>query len=149
MNNQKQDAYLKEWQSLEERAEMMLPMIGRLYRDHNIVTTVYGRSLVHSTAIDILKAHRFARLILDTELSVRETFPVLEAMTRLDLAPARIDLGRLTVRYQTRGEEIAVEDFVRRELAAINTGRSQVLLPSRRISSSTASAASAACWPAS
>jgi glyceraldehyde 3-phosphate dehydrogenase len=127
MNNRKQDAYLKEWQSLEERAELMLPMIGRLYRDHNIVTTVYGRSLVHSTAIDILKAHRFARLVLDTELSVRETLPVLEAMTRLDLAPARIDLGRLTVRYQTWGEEIAVEDFVRRELAAINTGRSQVL----------------------
>ena len=127
MNNQKQDAYLKEWQSLEEYAELMLPMIGRLYRDHNIVTTVYGRSLVHSATIEILKAHRFARLILDNELSVRETFLILEAMTRLDLAPARIDLGRLTVRYQERGKGIAVEDFVRRELAAINTGRSQLL----------------------
>jgi glyceraldehyde 3-phosphate dehydrogenase len=133
MNDQKQEAYLKEWQSLEEIAELMLPLIGRLYRDHNIVTTVYGRSLVHSATIDILKAHRYARLILDNELSVRETFPILEAMTRLDLAPARIDLGRLTVRYQAQGEEMTVEDFVCRELAAINTGRSQILSEPRDI----------------
>lgn len=77
-------------------------LIGRLYRDNNIVTTVYGRSLVRSSTIEILKAHRFARLILDHELSVRDTFPILEAITRLDLAPARIDIGKLTVRYQSR-----------------------------------------------
>jgi len=133
MNNQKQELYLKEWRSQEEYAELMLPMIGRLYRDHNVVTTVYGRSLVHSATIDILKAHRFARLILDTELSVRETFPLLEAMTRLDLAPARLDLGRLTVRYQTLGEGMGVDDFIRRELAAINTGRSPILSEPRDI----------------
>ena len=123
MNNQKQELYLKEWQSQEEYAEQMLPMIGRLYRDNNVVTTVYGRSLVHSATIDILKAHRFARLILDTELSVRETFPLLEAMTRLDLAPARLDLGRLTVRYQAVGAGVGVDDFIRQELAAIITSR--------------------------
>ncbi len=133
MDNSKQDAYLKEWQSLEEYAELMLPMIGRLYREHNIVITVYGRSLVHSTTIDILKAHRFVRLILDDELSARETFPILKAISDLDLAPARIDLGRLTVRYQTRGGGMTVEEFVRRELAAINTGRSQVLSEPRDI----------------
>lgn len=54
--------------------------------------------VVHNTAIDILKAHCFARLVLNTELTVRETFPILEAITRLDLAPARIDLGKLTIR---------------------------------------------------
>ena len=127
MNNQKQTDYLKEWRVLEEYAEWMLPMIGRLYRDHNIVTTVHGRSLVHCATIDILKAHRFARLILDNELSVRDTFPILEAMTKLDLAPARIDIGKMTLRYQKRNEEIAVEDFVRQELATINTGRTPIL----------------------
>ena len=127
MNNRKQEVYLKDWQRHEEYAELMLPMIGRLYRDHNVVTTVYGRTLVHCATIDILKAHRFARLILDNELSVRETFPILEALTKLDLAPARIDLGKLTVRFQTEGNGVSVDDFVRRELAAVNTGRSPIL----------------------
>ena len=127
MNNQKQEVYLKDWQSHEEHAELMLPMIGRLYREHNVVTTIYGRSLVHSATIDILKAHRFARLILDNELTVRETFPILEAMSKLDLAPARIDLGKLTVRYQTQGNGESVDDFVHRELSDVNTGRSPIL----------------------
>ncbi|BCS53106.1 glyceraldehyde-3-phosphate dehydrogenase [Geobacter sp. SVR] len=127
MSNQKQEDYLKDWQGLEEHAELMLPLIGRLYRDHNIVTTVYGRSLVHSATIDIIKAHRFARQILDSELSVRETLPILEAIAKLDLAPARIDIGRLTVRYQALGGTMGVEEFVRQELAAVNTGRSPIL----------------------
>ena len=127
MINHKQVEHLKEWQGQEELAERMLPLVGKLYRDHNVVTNVYGRSLVHCATIDILKAHRFARLILDHELSVRDTFPVIEAMTRLPLAPARVDIGKLTVRYRTQGGGMDVDDFVRQELAAVNTGRSPVL----------------------
>jgi glyceraldehyde 3-phosphate dehydrogenase len=80
MNGSKQDTYLKEWQSQEATAERMLPVIGTLYRDKNVVTTVYGRSLVHSTAIDILKAHRFARHTVDNELAVADSWPLLEAI---------------------------------------------------------------------
>lgn len=122
----KQEAYLKEWQGHEELAEQMLPIIGRLYRDHNIVTTVYGKSLVNIPTIDILKAHRFARLILDGELTVQETFPILDAIGKMDLAPARIDLGRLAVRYQSQ-QGSSVADFLSRELASVNTGRTPLL----------------------
>src|ERR1039457_6644400 len=127
MNLAKQNNHLKEWQNHEACAERMLPIIGSLYRDHNIVTTVYGRSLVHCTAIDILKAHRFARQILDNELSATESFPLLEAISRMDLAPARIDLGKLTFNYLSQGGSLSVEDYLRRELAAINTGGSPIL----------------------
>ncbi|WP_136515023.1 glyceraldehyde-3-phosphate dehydrogenase [Geomonas edaphica] len=127
MKIEKQEAYLKEWQGHEELAERMLPIIGHLYRDNNIVTTVYGRSLVNSPTIEILKAHRFARQILDGELTVQETFPVLEAASRLDLAPARIDLGRLAVRYQSLQGKVSVDDFVASELASVNTGRTSIL----------------------
>ncbi len=127
MNNQKQETYLKEWQCLEDFAEQMLPQVGRLYRENNVVTTVYGRSLVNCSAVDILKAHRFARLVLDTELSIRDTFPVLEAVARLDLASARIDIGKLTVRYMSATDGVSVDDFVRRELISVNTGRSAIL----------------------
>src|ERR1039457_3653631 len=127
MNTNKTETHLKEWQHQEELAERMLPMIGHLYRDNNIVTTVYGRSLVHNTVNDILKAHRFARLVLDGELSVRETFPLLEAISTLNLAPARIDLGTLTTMYQGSGKGRSVADFIQQELASIMTGRGPVL----------------------
>ena len=127
MKIEKQEAYLKEWQGHEELAERMLPIIGHLYRDNNVVTTVYGRSLVNSPTIEILKAHRFARQILDGELTVQETFPVLEAVSRLDVAPARIDLGRLAVRYQSLQGKVSLDDFVASELASVNTGRTSIL----------------------
>jgi glyceraldehyde 3-phosphate dehydrogenase len=127
MNNTKQVTHLKEWQCLEECAEQMLPVIGRLYRDSNIVPTVYGRSLVHKTTIDILKAHRFARLILEDELSVCKTLPILEGIAKLDLAPARIDIGKLTVNYEKVAGSTDLDSFLKNELAAINTGRSPIL----------------------
>ena len=126
MNQQKQDNYLQEWKEHETCAEQMLPIIGRLYRDHNIILTLYGRTLVHSTVIDILKAHRFARMILDTELTVLETFPLLEAMDKLDLAPGRVDLGKLTVQYLKLAGNLSADDFIKQELARINTGRGAV-----------------------
>ncbi|MCM0081113.1 glyceraldehyde-3-phosphate dehydrogenase [Geomonas sp. Red32] len=126
MKIQMQERHLKEWQGQEEIAERMLPIIGHLYRDNNIVTTVFGRTLGNSPTIDLLKAHRFARLILDSDLTVADTFPILEAMGRLDLAPARIDIGRLAVRYQAQ-QGVSVDDFVRQELASVNTGRTPLL----------------------
>jgi glyceraldehyde 3-phosphate dehydrogenase len=127
MNGSKQDNYLKDWQAQEASAEQMLPVIGSLYRDKNIVTTVYGRSLVHATAIDILKAHRFARRTLDNELSVTDSMPLLEAINKLDLAPARIDLGKLTFNFFTESAGLSAEAYIRRELASVNTGVSPIL----------------------
>ncbi|MDO3379015.1 glyceraldehyde-3-phosphate dehydrogenase [Geoalkalibacter halelectricus] len=129
----KQDAYFKDFKEREALAERMLPLIGELYRDHGVVISVYGRSITRGTSIDILKAHRFARQILENELSVRETFPVLEAMSKLDLASSRVDLGKLTVRYLSQGMGVSVEQFVRQELGPINTGKASVLSEPRDV----------------
>jgi glyceraldehyde 3-phosphate dehydrogenase len=56
---------------------------------------------------------------------VLDTQPVLESMAKLDLAPARIDLGKLTVRF--RDSNMAVDSFLARELASVNTGRTPLL----------------------
>jgi len=133
MPTDKRERYFDDWKQREEIAEAMLPIIGRLYRDHGVVTTVYGRSLVHQSMIDILKAHRFARQILENELSVRDSFPILQAMESLELAPARIDIGKLTVRYQSQAPGQDVLDFVRQELGTVNTGQVSLLSEPRDV----------------
>lgn len=133
METQKQERYFKDWKKREEIAEKMIPIIGSLYREHGVVTTVYGRKLVNKSTIDILRAHRFARQILENEISVRDSFPVLEAVSKLELAPGRVDIGKLTVRYQSQAVELSVDDFVRQELAELNTGQSSVLTEPRDV----------------
>jgi glyceraldehyde 3-phosphate dehydrogenase len=131
MKQEKAEMHIKEWQRQEAVAEDMLPVIGRLYRENNVVLTVYGKSLVHATAIDILKAHRFARLILDGELTVLDTQPLLESIAGMDLAPARIDLGKLSVRF--RDSKLSVNTFIEKELASVNTGKTPILAEPRDV----------------
>ena len=40
MSQQKQENYLQEWKEHETCAEQMLPIIGRLYRDNNIILSL-------------------------------------------------------------------------------------------------------------
>lgn len=116
---QKPDQCLGEWIDREALAEAMIPLIGQLYRNNNVVTSIYGRGLINRSVIGILKAHRFARQIDDAELSVRDTFPILEALGKLELGAASVDLGRLAVKFKTEGNGRSVDEFVREELAEV------------------------------
>ena len=114
------------WKNREEIAEAMIPMIGKLYREKNVTVTVYSRALVNKSVIQILKAHRFVKQIEDAELSVVETFPVLQEVIRLDLGPSRIDIGKIAVEYKKDNRGLSIEEFVRAELeeAVSNNGGS-------------------------
>ena len=90
------------WKNREEIAEAMIPMIGRLHREKNVTTTVYSRSLVNKSVIQILKSHRFVKQVEDSELSVVDTFPILQEVAKSDLGPCRIDIGKLAVEYKKR-----------------------------------------------
>ena len=58
---QKPDQCLGEWIDREALAEAMIPLIGQLYRNNSVVTSIYGRGLINRSVIALLKAHRFAR----------------------------------------------------------------------------------------
>ena len=42
------DTQLDTWLQNEARAEAMVPMVGSLYRDRDVVVSIYGRNLVLS-----------------------------------------------------------------------------------------------------
>ncbi|AJE14830.1 glyceraldehyde-3-phosphate dehydrogenase [Stutzerimonas balearica] len=118
---QKPDQCLGEWIDREALAEAMIPLIGQLYRNNNVVTSIYGRGLINRSVIEILKAHRFARhrLADETELSVHDSFQVLKTMSEMNLGAASIDLGKMIAKYKEKGEGRGLEQFVRDELSAV------------------------------
>ncbi len=113
----KSTQHLQSWINREALAESMIPMIGKLYREHNVVTSVYGRPVINRSVIDLIKAHRFVRQLQGQPLDVSETYPVLEALSKLNLGPARIDIGKLATKYKNEGGKQEVADFVRSEVA--------------------------------
>lgn len=123
MNRPKPDDYFKDWKEREALSEAMIPMIGRLNRQKNVSIYMYGRSLVSRSVIDIMKAHRFVRQVESNELSEFESFPILEAICAMNLGPAHVDLGKITVSYMKEGgpmeQGISAADFVASELTAL------------------------------
>ena len=85
------DSCLDTWMGREALAEGMIPVIGRLYRENNVVTSIHGRSLINKSTMDILKAHRFARRISKDELLLEETAPLLNTLAQ---PAARLGLDR-------------------------------------------------------
>jgi glyceraldehyde 3-phosphate dehydrogenase len=133
MSTNKQEKYLKDWIAQDEIAEVMLPLIGRLYRDRGVNIEVYGQSLVNKSAIEILNAHRFAQQILESDLTVRDTSPVLKAIATMDLSPSRIDIGKLSVGHRNLAGKKSVADYVAEKLAPVNNGQGSLLSKPRDV----------------
>ena len=112
------DAVLESWIEREAMAEAMIPLIGRLYRNNNVLTSIHGRSLINQSVIAILKAHRFARQVDEVELPIEETLPLLQVLTTLQLGAASLDLARLNAGFKASAEQ-SLKAYLRRELADI------------------------------
>jgi glyceraldehyde 3-phosphate dehydrogenase len=121
MNQQLEQELLGSWQERQEFAEQMQPILGKLYRNRAIEISVYGRPLLGASAIDIIKAHRTVRLKEKQKLRLRESWPLLEALNEMELAPAHIDLGKLAYcyHYDPAYADISIEDYLSEQLKDI------------------------------
>jgi glyceraldehyde 3-phosphate dehydrogenase len=108
-----------DWKEREALAEAIIPMVGRLARERNVKCFCYDRSMVNQSVLDLMKIHRWVRQVEGNELSERETFPIIQAISALNVGPSHIDVGRLAINYydKNHGAGMSVDDYVRGELA--------------------------------
>jgi glyceraldehyde 3-phosphate dehydrogenase len=114
------DDYFPDWKEREALAEAMIPIIGRLYRK-NVVTYCYGRALYNQSVTQIMKTHRYVRQVAFNELSEFESYPILEALSQLDLGPSHIDIGKLATNYMAEAadSDLSPMAFCERECAEV------------------------------
>lgn len=117
--------HFDKWREQQSAAEQLIPLIGELYREHGVVIRIFGRRLQNHSAIEIIKAHRYAMQMVGEELDISKSLELVKDMTGMELAASRVDLGKLCHRYmQTGGDTKA---FLAEELAVINTGKESIL----------------------
>lgn len=122
MTDAHNDRTLQSWEERQEYAELMQPLIGRLYRTKGVEILVYGRSLLNGSTIDIIKTHRLVHHHEGEKLRLRESYPFLKALAEMNVSAARIDIGKLAFGYHFRNKAKdgeSVEDYMKRELAEI------------------------------
>lgn len=116
------DKHLQSWQERQELAEAMQPLLGQLFRQQGVEISVYGRPLLTATTIDIIKAHRNVRQYKGEKLRLRESFPLLKAISEMDIQHARVDLGKLAIAYKEQYDTdySMVEGFLKEQLAEVH-----------------------------
>jgi glyceraldehyde 3-phosphate dehydrogenase len=111
-----------DWKWREGLAELMVPIIGSLYRNGTNIL-IYGKSLVNESPVAIMKAHRFARQSDNNELSELETYPILKYIETLDLADCEIDVGEIAVKCpffeDIKNDDSNIGDYIDAELKSV------------------------------
>ena len=76
MSVEQHDQYLAEWESRQEIAESMIPIIGKMYRGSGVVLKIYGRTLINASPVSLLKLHRYVRQFEKVDLSIQYSVKV-------------------------------------------------------------------------
>lgn len=118
-----------DWNAQLELAEEMIPVIGRLHRRDGVVAGVHGRRLVNRSAIDIVRAHRFARHVDGAPLPLEESLAILRAFDVDRRGPASLDLGAFAARLRTDPDPDPERGAAAAIAAALRTAGAQGPLP--------------------
>ncbi|WP_353116112.1 glyceraldehyde-3-phosphate dehydrogenase [Microbacterium sp.] len=84
-----------EWTTKEELAERMIPLIGALRREHDVVTSLHGHRLLGLSATGLLEVHDRVAQLGHAELPLDRTLETLEGLHRLAPGASSIDVARL------------------------------------------------------
>jgi len=104
-----------DWKAREELAERMIPLIGGLNRDRDVVTSLHGHRLLGLSTTEILEVHERVAALGHDELALEDTLAVLEALREISPSAASLDLGRLSESVQ--GDVAGLTERLRVELA--------------------------------
>ncbi|MBY5945897.1 glyceraldehyde-3-phosphate dehydrogenase [Photobacterium rosenbergii] len=111
------EKYLLDWQTSQTNAESISPLLGQLYRQKGVEVLMFGKQIVNTSVIDIVKSHRLSRRYTGSELSPTQTLPLIQTLATLDLSPCRVDVGQLAHSYwSTNDDESNISDFLQTAL---------------------------------
>lgn len=93
------EAQLMDWVKLEKDAIELIHVIGTLWFDKSVELLMFRNQLVDRSASEILKLHEYAKDIVKKPITASDSIEIAGEMVKLDLAPSRIDLGKLTAEW--------------------------------------------------
>lgn len=87
----------------EKAATQFIKTISDLYLDKGIETVLFRNQLIDQRASEILNLHEYARKFVGQNITIEDTLPLLEELAILDVAPSRMDIGKLASEWLKEG----------------------------------------------
>lgn len=80
----------------EMAAAEFIKKVSELYLDKGIEMVLFRNQLIDTRVSEVLNLHEYARKFVGKNITVEDTLALLIELVQLDLAPARMDIGRIT-----------------------------------------------------
>ena len=112
--NTKNNVDLANWRKMEKAALELLTVVGELRFDKSVELILFRRSIYDSRPSEVLNDHLFAKNYVKKPITVYTTLEMAKGIARMNLAPSRIDLGKLNAEYLTsNGGYANVDEFLK------------------------------------
>lgn len=117
MSKQVYEKTLKTWIEDEKAALELIAVVGKLWFDKSIELIIFRNQMVDRSASELLQLHHYAREVVRHPLTVHDTLALAKAIYRNQLAPSRLDIGRIGVEWLDEKEGYADElEFISKKL---------------------------------
>jgi glyceraldehyde 3-phosphate dehydrogenase len=102
----------------KERAAVKLSShIGELLYDKGIELVLFRNHLTDITVSEILNLHEYAKNVVNKPITIENTAKLAEELLKMDLAPAKIDIGKLSNEWLEEGKSYqSMADFLSAKL---------------------------------
>ncbi len=107
------DAHVKR----ERAAVKLASKTGQLLYDQGVELVLFRNHLVNLTVSEIMNLHEYAENVVKKPVDVFSTSDLAEALLTIDLAPSKLDIGKLAYEYsQEKGNYSNEVDFLKDKL---------------------------------
>lgn len=108
---------LSDWIGHERAAIELIGIIGSLWFEKSVELVIFRNQLVDRSASEILNLHQYAKTMVKQPITVIDTLLLAKQIQRLELAPTRIDVGRLGAEWiQEKNNFESITEFVNSKL---------------------------------
>jgi glyceraldehyde 3-phosphate dehydrogenase len=112
----------------ERAAVKLASKSGQLLYDRGIELVLFRNHLVDTTISEILDLHDYAKKVVKKEIDVFTTADLAEALLTIDIAPAKLDIGKLASEWM-ENPQISKVDFLHSKLSGFSSSQASQIEP--------------------
>jgi len=118
--SEKLNAFIAE----EKAATNLINSVGNLLYNKGIELVLFRRHLIEKNVSEILRLHQYASNFVKKPINIFDSAKLAQILTTMDLAPSKIDIGKLTYEYNTESSKGVNEiDFLNDKIGFIKNSK--------------------------
>lgn len=125
------ESELKTWLDYEKAAVKFVKHISELYYDKGVETVIFRKPLIDQSATEVINHHSYARNVSQKpNITIYDSLAIAEAMSAMNLAPSRIDIGKLLVEWDNEKANFAsIVDFLNNKIGHLTQEKNEGTSP--------------------